>query len=467
MHILALEVGTAMVSAAVLDVATAQLRGDYWKFNYIPNSPTPDAAEVPAPRLWHAVVGAARQAVHASGVAGQAGADIAGIGLTTFAPGLMLLDKSNEPLAPIWMPKDCRARPAARQVWAHVGEEFQATIGSRPLPSVISALAYRQQLSADPYLSHRVASYMHVNGWLALHMTGVKAFDPGQASATGLFDTMTDQAWSPRWCDYFEVDRAWLPPIIDGSTTVGTLRAAVASELGVPAGIPVKLGTDFLGSAMLAAAMEPGDLLHIVGATQTLAALTDRPSTAPRRWTRRLGVGPRFLHVTHNPIGSAAVTWLCRLCFRDQWGTTEFFDATLPQASQRATRITLDPPFLNGDDLEIEARRAAFRDLELTTDRLDLLAALVNAMQQRHQEAIGNLGLRESVRRTFLAGAGVPIPNHLMPRYRQGATVRGWFLGGAGVPMIRQLLPGYECEQVVILEHGPLRGVARLFNERQ
>src|SRR5687768_17140872 len=121
MSILALEVGTAMVSAAVLDVATAEPRGEIAHAHYAPDAPTPDAAEVPAPRLWEAVAAAARQAVRESGVSGQAGADIAGIGLATFASGLVLLDKDDQPLGPIWMPYDGRARPAARQVWAHVG----------------------------------------------------------------------------------------------------------------------------------------------------------------------------------------------------------------------------------------------------------------------------------------------------------------------------------------------------------
>ena len=104
MHILALEVGTAMVSAAVLDVATAQPRGEIAHAQYAPD----DAAEIPTPRLWDAIAAAARQAVRESGLAGQPGDDIACIGMTTFSPGLVLLDKSDQPLAPIWMPSDRR-----------------------------------------------------------------------------------------------------------------------------------------------------------------------------------------------------------------------------------------------------------------------------------------------------------------------------------------------------------------------
>ncbi len=436
MNILALDVGSSSVKAAVLDAATATARGDIAHVPLTLETPAPDAAEIHAEHLWDTVVKAARAAVRNAGVAGQGSDDVAGVGLSTFMPGLVLLGQDDRPLAPIWTHLDRRARPAARQVWAHVGEEFLATTGNRPLPGGMSAICWRQLLAADPYFTHRTKSYLHVNGWLAFHMTGVKAFDSANASFTGLFGTLTDQNWSPRWCEYFEVDPAWLPPILDGADTAGNLRSAVAAELGVPAGVPVKIGTADTSCAMLAAEMVPGDLLHVVGTTQVLSAFVDKPVPSPRRLTRCFGVGSRFLQVTHNPVGGAALDWIHQLCFREQ-SKEEFFGNTIREARGSAGRVALDPPFLGGDRLEIEAHRAAFRDLELTTDRLDLLAALLDAMVRRHYEALANLG--------------------------QGTNFRRIFLTGGGADTLRQLIPEYQACPIHELNEGSLRGVARLF----
>src|SRR5262249_18033191 len=201
---------------------------------------------------------AAREAVRRAGVAGTA-CDVAGVGLCAFAPSLVLVDLADEPLRPIWTPLDRRARPVARQVWAAVGEEFLATTGNRPLPGSTSVLSYRQLLQETPYLAHKIKSYLHVNGWLGLRMTGERAVDAANASLTGLWGAATDRAWSSRWCEYFEIDPAWLPPVRDGRDTLGTLRSGPAAELGVPGGIPVKLGTTDIGCTVLAAGMEPGD----------------------------------------------------------------------------------------------------------------------------------------------------------------------------------------------------------------
>lgn len=436
MNILALDVGTSSVKAAVLDVETGAPQGGIAHTDYALDAPCPEAAEIPAERLWQAVAAAARAAVRHADVAGQPGRDVAGVGLSSMIPALVLLDKADRPLRPIWTHLDRRARPAARQAWAGVGAEFLQVAGNRPLPGGISVLCYRHMLAEHPYLIQEVSSYLHANGWLAFQMTGTKAFDPANASFTGLFGTLTDQAWSKRWCDYFEVDSEWLPPVLDGAATVGTLRSQAAAELGVPGGIPVKIGTADTSCAMLAADMMPGDLLHEVGTTQVLAALTDKPAPSPQRLTRLFGVGKSFVHVTHNPVGGVALDWMHRLCFREQ-SAAEFFEQTVPQALNRSTRVSLDPPFLGGDRLEIEAHRAAFRDLELTSDRLDLLAGVLQAMVRRHQQAVEALG--------------------------QGCSFRRIFLTGRGAELIHKLIPEYQSANVHMLEEGSLRGVARLF----
>jgi hypothetical protein len=85
-------------------------------------------------------------------------------------------------------------------------------------------------VGADAGLRGRVRGYLHVNGWLCLRLTGERAFDPANASFTGLFGTLADQRWSPRWCEYFGVDPDWLPGVVDGRRTVGSLRAEATAE---------------------------------------------------------------------------------------------------------------------------------------------------------------------------------------------------------------------------------------------
>jgi sugar (pentulose or hexulose) kinase len=181
-------------------------------------------------------------------------------------------------------------------------------------------------------------------------------------------------------------------------------------------------------------------LLHEVGTTQVLSVLTDTPRPSPQRLTRLLGVGQQFTQVTHNPVGGVALEWMRGLCFHEQ-SDQEFFERTIPVAMDRRTRVTLDPPFLGGDRLEIEAHRAALRELDLKTDRLDLLAAVLQAMVRRHREALAALGAGDRFERICLTGGGAEV--------------------------VRRLLPEYQAANVQMLSEASLRGVARLFHSEE
>src|SRR5512145_2633899 len=98
MNILALDVGTSAVKAAVLDVASATPVGGIARSEYPLDAPTSEAAEIRPARVWEAVAAAARQAVRAAGVAGRPGQDVAAVGLSTLMPALVLLGKDDRPL---------------------------------------------------------------------------------------------------------------------------------------------------------------------------------------------------------------------------------------------------------------------------------------------------------------------------------------------------------------------------------
>ena len=81
MRILALDVGTSAVKAAILEVPSGNPIGPVARASYDLAHPTPDAAEVPADRVWSAVADAARWA--ACGLDG-----IEAVGLSCLMPAL-------------------------------------------------------------------------------------------------------------------------------------------------------------------------------------------------------------------------------------------------------------------------------------------------------------------------------------------------------------------------------------------
>jgi xylulokinase len=431
MNVLAIDVGTSSVKAAVVAVESAQPVGPICRAGYTLDHPQPDAAVLCPDRLWQAAGQAARQA--------SAGLEVAGVGLSCLAPAWLLLDRHDQPLTPIVTHLDRRARPLARRLWHDCGPEFLRTAGNKPLPGGLSGIACAWILQQQPQLRQQTRRLLHLNGWLGLRLSGEAAFDPGNASFTGLFETLGRQTWSERLCQLLDLDLRWLGPVLPGDSTLSPLRPEAAEHLGLPRGIPVKLGLPDTSSAMLAAGMRPGELLHVVGTTQVLAAFAPAPAPAENHLTRLFGVGEVFIHVTHNPVGGVALDWLYHLCFRDQ-SAEEYYSRTLPGVLERATPVVLDPPFLGGDRLQLDPSSAALRFLSLSTDRLDVAAAILQAMQRHHEQARLALGLGPHFDRVYLTGGGAEIVEQIIPEYRQRKPVR--------------------------LREGSLCGVARLFDRR-
>lgn len=409
MNILAFDVGTSSVKAAVLEQGSGSPLGPVVQQSYPLDQPDPDAAIIDPEKLRTAVFAAGRKAAQ--------GFQIDGVGLSCLSPGLILLGEGDKPLTPIITHLDRRARTEARQINAEIGAAFLAENGNRPLPGGITGVVFRHLIKAEPKLKRTVRHYLHLNGWLGKLFTNEMTFDPANACFSGLCASMKGQAWSSPWCSYFEVDQAWLPPIQDGKVALGQLTTDATKDLGIPGGVPVKVGTADTSSALLAAKLGDGDVLHVVGTTQVLATLTSKPQPNPRRLTRPLGVGESFLHVTHNPVGGVALDWLHQLCFRDQIAD-DFYQKTIPQAQDRPATVKLDPPFLGGDRLEIEARYANWTGLSLSTDRLDLLVSLLDGMKEGHRQAWANLGLTTQPKRIVLTGGGADVIAKLIPEYQ-------------------------------------------------
>jgi xylulokinase len=428
--VLGIDVGTSSVKAALVDLASDCVIVASGSATYPIDHPEPGAAEIRADELTDAIAEAVNGATvgHAESVAG--------IGLSCLTPALCLLGATDQPLGAFRIHLDRRSRNEAQTVHNEVGAQFLAEVGTKPLPGGISAISWLSRKRQEHELPAQVRRYLHLNSWLALTLTGQTAFDPGNASFTGLWNTLADQHWSGRWCEYFGVEENWLPPVVPGNATVGGLRAEVAAQWGLPHGIPVKLGTADTSCGMIAADIQLGDMYHSVGTTQVLAALTDEPMPAINRLTRHFGVGTHFVQVAHNPVGGVALTWLRQLCF-SELTEAEFFSNVLPQALQRNSAVRLDPPFLGGDRLQIEECRAAWIGLTLDTDRIDLVSAVLQAMRQGHDDAQQSLGLDRPFRRVVIAGGGADL--------------------------VRRLIAKYDGADVKVVHDGAVRGAAKLF----
>jgi xylulokinase len=114
---------------------------------------------------------------------------------------------------------------------------------------------------------------------IVLYCTRMQA---GDASGTGLLD-LESRSFDRALIN--NIDPSWyvlLPPILGATDAVGTLRRALADELGLPAGVLVAPGSgDNMMSALGAGCVATGDIVVSLGTSGTVFGPSDTPVVDP------------------------------------------------------------------------------------------------------------------------------------------------------------------------------------------
>ncbi len=220
--------------------------------------------------------------------------NVAGISFCSQMQGLVLVDESGKAL-----------RPAMSYLDGRAGAQ-RARAGSRlkrlPLPGLkvaglplfklirsiqITGIAptsvkdplwkYHWVRENEPEIFRKVYKYLDVKEYLIMQLTGRAVMTRDSAGATFMYDNRPGRGcWSRELCRLYGMDHCHLPEIIDSTDCAGELLPRAASELGLPANIPVFGGG---GDASLigigAGAVNNRDIHIYMGTSGWVSAVTE------------------------------------------------------------------------------------------------------------------------------------------------------------------------------------------------
>ncbi|MFI6283909.1 xylulokinase [Streptomyces sp. NPDC051018] len=236
------------------------------------------------PEAWW---GALREAV-AYGLkeSGVPASSVTGIAVAGQQHGLVVLDGSGSPVRPAMLWNDTRSAPQAAALTGELGGPgaWTGRTGSVPVAS-LTATKWRWLREHEPRAAEAAAAVRLPHDFLTERLAGVAVTDPGDASGTGWYSTKTG-AYDPELLDLIGLDAGLLPTVAPtGGTRAGSLTAAAADALGLPAGIAVAAGTGDNMAAAVGLGLGGGGLLdHPVlslGTSGTVFAATRARPVSP------------------------------------------------------------------------------------------------------------------------------------------------------------------------------------------
>lgn len=269
---LGLDLGTGSVKARLFSGGGETLRTG--RAAYSVDAPREGWSESNPHAWWEAVVHAVCTATAGHGEAVRA------IGLSGQMHGVVLADGDGRALRPAVLWSDTRS---AHQLDAFraLSENLLRSLANPPVTGMAGpTLLWLEAHEPDVYA--RAVWALQPKDWLRFQLVGEAATDPSDASATLLYDVPGD-AWHDEVIETIGLRRDLLPPVRSSSEAAGVLRADVAAELGLRAGIPVATGAGDTAAALHGSALDVGDVQVTVGTGGQCVHLVAAPRTSPER----------------------------------------------------------------------------------------------------------------------------------------------------------------------------------------
>ncbi len=263
-RVLTLDLGTTACKACCFD-----LEGELLAFGSSPyptDYPEPGWAEQSADDWWLAAKTALGQALSQL----QDRDHFAAIGLSSQRETAVLLGASGEQLGPalVWM--DRRSAEQANELAERFGRlELQQRTGLVPDATFTATKLLWLKQNAPEQLA-RMATFLQPKDYLAFRMTGQATCDLTLASRTLMLDLRLRQ-WDPELVEAAGAREDQLPRLVDSTEIVGELVPEVATELGLPAGLPVVSGAGDRACEAVGAMTSTGRAMESTGTTTNVS----------------------------------------------------------------------------------------------------------------------------------------------------------------------------------------------------
>jgi xylulokinase len=303
MLLLGIDLGSSSVKASVLDGETGRCLATAFmpKTEMEIIASKPGWAEQDPAMWWNNLKAAVNECTK---TLGKKKDSIGAVGISYQMHGLVAVGKDLHPLRPsiIWC--DSRAVESGNKALAALGRDFCLShLLNSPGNFTASKLAWVK--ANEPDLFGRIFRIMLPGDFIAMKMTGeIKTSYSGLSE--GIFWDFKTESVSDELLNYYGFDKSLIPEIVPSFSIQGHIKSSIASELGLPAGIPVSYRAgDQPNNALSLNVFSPGEVAATAGTSGVIYGVTDQKKFDPESRVNT------FLHVNHKKDNPRLGVLLC------------------------------------------------------------------------------------------------------------------------------------------------------------
>lgn len=231
------------------------------------STPRPLWSEQDPADWWKGLVASVRAVL-----AKRPGEAIDGIGIGGQMHGATLLDAQDRVLRPAILWNDGRCQAECDLIHRKFPGVIKET-GNRALVG-FTAPKLLWVRKHEPTVWKQVRSVLLPKDYLRFLLTGEKVAEMSDGAGMLLMD-VARRRWSKKMLAVCGIDESYLGRLIEGTEVSGTVTAAAAAELGIPAGVPVVGGAgDQAAGAVGAGCVKPGACTIAIGTSGVVFTTT-------------------------------------------------------------------------------------------------------------------------------------------------------------------------------------------------
>ncbi len=370
MPYLTFDIGTTALKTALVNAWGEVLA--LHEVEYAPKTPRPGWMEEAPETYWDAAVEGTHAVLEEVRMPGYV---VRAIGLSSQGESFVAIDDAGEPLTPVIVWLDGRARDIARQ-WQDdwlTTERFRDITGYPWIVHELTVFKIAWLAEHQPE-AHNAAKFLCLPDYLIYRMTGEFATDFNIAQMGGLLDVGGGE-WSAEMLRAAGITEQQLPAIHPPGTVVGELRPDAAQELHLKPKIQVCTGcNDQLAGAIGAGNVGPGVVSETTGtALAVVATAGERFTEAPCFVGRHAAEGAWYA-MPYASVSAIVLTWFRDLCGGGDW---DEFLAGVGDVEPGCDGLTVLPHFSGAPD-DPDARGAVL-GLTLGHGRAEIARAVMES----------------------------------------------------------------------------------------
>lgn len=301
---------------------------------------------------------------------------IAGIGAGGQMHGLVVLDKNDEVIRPAILWNDGRTQKQVDYLNGVIGKDVLSQNTANIAFAGFTAPKILWMKENEPELFAKIKKIMLPKDYINYMLTGVHSCDYSDASGMLLLD-VKNKCWSDKMLEICSVTKEQMPSLYESSDIIGTVKADIASELGLGENVKVVAGAgDNAAAAIGTGTVGNGKCNISLGTSGTIFISSTNFGVDPNNALHAFAHADGCYHLMGCMLSAASCNkWFMEDILHD----TDYKSNQAPITDDKLGRNNVFfLPYLMGERSPINdtSARGTFLGMSMDTTRADMLQAV-------------------------------------------------------------------------------------------